>query len=137
MKYAPLAPLSVDFLRAQLLTDNQDLIAIVLGRVPVYVFDGRPRCPLDAICTTKQPCELHRLEHIQFEFEDDSVAYSTTKSVERVLELAARLPRTAKQLRRGATGWRDRHGVVHRFALDNPELTADVMRAELAQAPTI
>lgn len=110
----------LDFARSKLLVDNKPLAYIVTRGPAEYVFDGR--------------ANEHKLWRLQEQFHEARMTFLTTRNVQRMHELATQLPRLADMLRRAATGWRDRRGVVHRFALDNPELTKERMRAELEGA---
>lgn len=120
-----MSPVQLDYLRSKLLEESRDLCAVLFMRRYEYDFTGRPSCPPNAPCPIKQPCVVHRLERLQWKFDELRALYVTTKSEKRIRDLARALPRLAAVLSRASTGWRDHRGNVHRYSVLNPDLKPD------------
>lgn len=112
-----MTPLELDFQRAKLLEGSPALRALVIARPLEYVFDGR--------------ANADKLARLQLQFDELRALFVTSKSPARVRELAEELPRIYDALGRAATGWRDARGVVHRFAIHNPDFSKDAELGEL------
>jgi hypothetical protein len=119
------SPVELDFLRSKLLELSRDLRACIFMQRYEYDFTGRQSCAPTAPCPIKEPCTVHRLEKLQWRFDELRALYVTTKSQSRLRELARVLPRIADILSRASTGWRDHRGNVHRYAVLNPDLQPD------------